>query len=74
MRPRKASDDSEDDSSVMKTCCCCMDVRIGTIVLGFVHLVSGLFLYTFSIPEKEDTTFEVPRRTSCCFRLYVERK
>ncbi|EDO37367.1 predicted protein [Nematostella vectensis] len=30
----------------MKTCCCCMDVRIGTIVLGFCHLYCyALLLY-----------------------------
>ena len=40
MKPRKLSDDADGESSVMKTCCCCMDVRLGTIVLGFCHLVS----------------------------------
>lgn len=40
MKLRRTSDDSDDDGTVMKTCCCCMDVRIGTIVLGFCHLVS----------------------------------
>ncbi|XP_048582837.1 lysosomal-associated transmembrane protein 4A [Nematostella vectensis] len=38
MKPRRALDNLNDDGTVMKTCCCCMDVRIGTIVLGFCHL------------------------------------
>ena len=39
MKSRRISHDADGDSSVMKTCCCCMDVRLGTIVLGFCHLV-----------------------------------
>ena len=44
MKPRRISDDVDGDSSVMKTCCCCMDVRLGTIVLGFCHLVCHISL------------------------------
>lgn len=47
MKPRRISDDVDGDSSVMKTCCCCMDVRLGTIVLGFCHLVSWRNIYKF---------------------------
>ena len=42
MKPRRISDNVDGDSSVMKTCCCCMDVRLGTIVLGFCHLVGHI--------------------------------
>lgn len=42
------SDDVDDENSVMKTCCCCMDVRLGTIVLGFCHLVSNREIATLS--------------------------
>lgn len=44
MKPRRVSDNVDGDSSVMKTCCCCMDVRLGTIVLGFCHLVGQISL------------------------------
>ncbi|KAK2549763.1 Lysosomal-associated transmembrane protein 4A [Acropora cervicornis] len=47
MKPRRISDDISGDSSIMKTCCCCMDVRLGTIVLGFCHLVMSLFYLPF---------------------------
>ena len=47
MKPRRISDDITGDSSIMKTCCCCMDVRLGTIVLGFCHLVMSLFYLPF---------------------------
>lgn len=42
------SDDVDGENSVMKTCCCCMDVRLGTIVLGFCHLVSNREIATLS--------------------------
>lgn len=41
------SDDVDGENSVMKTCCC-MDVRLGTIVLGFCHLVSNREIATLS--------------------------
>ena len=45
------SDDVDGENSVMKTCCCCMDVRLGTIVLGFCHLVSNreIAMLSFSV-------------------------
>ena len=43
MKPSRISDDIDGDSSVMKTCCFCMDVRLGTIVLGFCHLVGHIY-------------------------------
>ncbi|CAH3151199.1 lysosomal-associated transmembrane protein 4A-like [Pocillopora verrucosa] len=49
MKPRRMSDDVDGENSVMKTCCCCMDVRLGTIVLGFCHLlihIAGLVVLT----------------------------
>ncbi|KAK3751769.1 hypothetical protein QZH41_013241, partial [Actinostola sp. cb2023] len=49
MKLRRTSDDLDDDGNVMKTCCCCMDVRIGTIVLGFCHLlihIAGVVVLT----------------------------
>lgn len=49
MKPSRQSDDIDGDSSVMKTCCCCMDVRLGTIVLGFCHLlihIAGVVVLT----------------------------
>ena len=48
MKPRRMSDDVDGENSVMKTCCCCMDVRLGTIVLGFCHLVSNREIATLS--------------------------
>ena len=39
MKARRIFVDSSDDPRIMKTCCCCLDVRLGTIMLGFVHLV-----------------------------------
>ena len=45
MKPSRISDDVDGDSSVMKTCCCCMDVRLGTIVLGFCHLVGHISFF-----------------------------
>jgi len=49
MKRRRTSEDLDDDGTVMKTCCCCMDVRIGTIVLGFCHLlihIAGVVVLT----------------------------
>ncbi|KXJ29190.1 lysosomal-associated transmembrane protein 4A [Exaiptasia diaphana] len=49
MKLRRTSEDLDDDGTVMKTCCCCMDVRIGTIVLGFCHLlihIAGVVVLT----------------------------
>jgi len=56
MRPRKASGDSNDDSGIMKTCCCCLDVRVGTIVLGFCHLmihIAGVIVLTQMLTHPE---------------------
>ena len=63
MKPRRISDDVDGDSSVMKTCCCCMDVRLGTIVLGFCHLVCNGKPY---LPCNFAASFATPSSVLVC--------
>ncbi|XP_031557386.1 lysosomal-associated transmembrane protein 4A-like [Actinia tenebrosa] len=73
MKPRRTSTDLDDDGSIMKTCCCCMDVRIGTIVLGFCHLLvhiagvvvlSQMLLHPEMYEEKYIQTYGTVPRSS----------
>ena len=55
MKGKRLYPASSDDPRIMKTCCCCLDVRLGTIVLGFLHLVSRCqsTSYTFNTSTKD---------------------